>query len=65
MARTGEFRAGFSAIILGNDNRGIEIGFRKQNTQVAGLTPDIFLKTIVISTVLANKIIRSVQSSTI
>jgi hypothetical protein len=38
----GDFRAGFSAIILGNDNRGIEIGFRKQNTKVVGLTPDIF-----------------------
>ncbi|PSB55686.1 choice-of-anchor Y domain-containing protein [Chamaesiphon polymorphus] len=38
----GDFRAGFSAIVLGNDNRGIEIGFRKQNTKVAGLTPDIF-----------------------
>jgi hypothetical protein len=38
----GLYRAGFSAIVLGNDNRGIEIGFRNPNTKNGGTTPDIF-----------------------
>jgi hypothetical protein len=38
----GNNRAGFSALVLGSNNRGIEIGFRKQNTTDTDLTPDIF-----------------------
>jgi hypothetical protein len=38
----GANRAGFSALILGDDNTGIEIGFRNPNTQGGGTTPDIF-----------------------
>jgi hypothetical protein len=34
-------RAGFSVIILGSNKQGIEIGFRKTNTQAADI-PDIF-----------------------
>ncbi|AFY93943.1 PEP-CTERM sorting domain-containing protein [Chamaesiphon minutus] len=38
----GDFRAGFSALVLGNDNRGIEIGFRNPNTKDGSNIPDIF-----------------------
>lgn len=38
----GDNRAGFSALILGSDKTGIEIGFRNPNTQGGGTTPDIF-----------------------
>jgi hypothetical protein len=38
----GDFRAGFSALVLGNDNQGIEIGFRNPNTKDGSNIPDIF-----------------------
>lgn len=38
----GANRAGFSALILGSDSTGIEIGLRNPNTQGGGTTPDIF-----------------------
>jgi hypothetical protein len=38
----GKFRAGFSAIVLGSDNTGIEIGFRNPNTKNGVNIPDIF-----------------------
>jgi hypothetical protein len=38
----GDFRAGFSAIVLGNDNEGIEIGFRNPNTKDGSNNPDVF-----------------------
>ena len=36
----GDYRAGFSAIVLGNDKKGIELGFRNPNTNTN--IPDIF-----------------------
>ena len=36
----GDYRAGFSAIVLGNDKKGIELGFRNPNTYTN--IPDIF-----------------------
>ncbi len=36
----GEYRAGFSAIVLGSDKKGIELGFRNPNTNTN--IPDIF-----------------------
>lgn len=38
----GANRAGFNALILGNDKKGIEIGFRNPNTKDLLNTPDIF-----------------------
>ena len=38
----GDYRAGFSAIVLGSNNRGIELGFRNPNTKDPLNAPDIF-----------------------
>lgn len=38
----GDYRAGFSAIVLGSNNQGIELGFRNPNTKDPLNTPDIF-----------------------
>lgn len=37
----GDYRAGFSAIVLGSDKKGIELGFRNPNTKFANIS-DIF-----------------------
>ncbi|WP_373540587.1 PEP-CTERM sorting domain-containing protein [Chamaesiphon sp.] len=38
----GDYRAGFSAIVLGSNKQGIELGFRNPNTQDLPNIPDIF-----------------------
>ncbi len=38
----GDYRSGFSAIVLGSNRQGIELGFRNPNTTDPTNTPDIF-----------------------